>query len=94
MALRKVIRAGAGTGGGSGPVYVGRDLTAQIDGIKVEFTTPEPYRPGTLETYVNGQHQGVPPMHFTETGPTTFRFNPAESVLVPREELVVTYALL
>jgi hypothetical protein len=31
------------------------DLTSQVDGSRVDFETPEPYLPGTLEVYANGR---------------------------------------
>jgi hypothetical protein len=48
-----------------------RDLTNQVNGVASEFSTLEPYLPGTLEVYLNGVRQRRA-IFFSETGASTF----------------------
>lgn len=52
---------------------VKEDLSAQCSGGgHHDFTTSKPYVPGTLEVYLFGILQGVPPTYWTESGVDTF----------------------
>jgi hypothetical protein len=48
-----------------------RDLTSQVNGVATEFSTLEPYLPGTLEVHLNGVRQRRD-VFFSETGISTF----------------------
>lgn len=74
-------------GGGSGNTR--EDISGQITGKTDTFSTTKPYIPGSLEVWVNGLYQGIPPKHFEELTPTTFKF--LDFMLMPGMELVVQY---
>lgn len=69
-----------------------RDLTSQIDGVVVSFTTPEAFRPGTLAVSRNGIDLGLPPECYQETGANTFTLSGPPAQV--GEELVATYYML
>lgn len=75
-----------GIAAGALPRY---DLSVQIPQPSDIYTTPTNYAAGTLEVWVNGLYQGVPPKHFTELGPNTFQF--LDFTLAAGMELVVRY---
>ena len=66
-----------------------RDLTDQVTGAATEFSTPEPYLPGTLEVYLNGvrQRRGA---FFAETGAATFTTSEAPG---PGDALAAQYEI-
>ena len=65
------------------------DLTSQIDGINLIFTTVYPYVPGSLIVLVDGIRQRKP-THYTETGASTFTFGNGYQP-VSQQDLVVDY---
>jgi hypothetical protein len=56
-----------------------RDLTDQVNGVAVTFSTFEDYLPGTLEVYLNGVRQR-PGLFFSETGAQSFTTSEAPRV--------------
>lgn len=71
-----------------------RDLTSQVDGARVDFVTPEPYLPGTLEVYHNGRRLRRIE-EFTELGGGVFRWVTAPKVAAPEtgDSLLVQYEI-
>lgn len=71
-----------------------RDLTSQVDGSTVDFVTPEPYLPGTLEVYYNGQRirRGE---EFVELGGGVFRWLATPKLPTPivGDSLLVQYEI-
>lgn len=72
-----------------------RDLTSQVDGSRVDFVTPEPYLPGTLEVYHNGRRLRRIE-EFTELGGGIFRWVTAPKVPAPAvgDSLTVQYEIV
>lgn len=69
---------------------VREDLTAQVNGQAVIFTTTYKYVSGTLRVRVNGIDQGPLPGPCSEVTETSFAFNPY--VLQPPDTLYVVYS--
>jgi hypothetical protein len=56
------------------------DLTPQVVPGKQDFDVPVPYVEGTLDVFLNGVGQGVPPTHWSETSDTTLHLvDPVEA---------------
>lgn len=59
-------------GGGGGNALKDANISAQIDGVKTDFLVPEPYLPGTLWVWWQGQKQ-LRGVTYTETGAVSFQ---------------------
>ena len=60
-------------GGSADHAHAEEDLSSQVDGARLVFTTTEEYQPGSLVAIYNGVSY-TPDNDFTETGPKEFTF--------------------
>lgn len=68
------------------------DLTAQVNGVLVDFPTTYKFWPGTTVVHLNGVDQGLPntpTSAWSETGDQAIHF--AAFVPAPPDKLVVLY---